>query len=304
MKYSLKNTYNIHRNFNSKHNSNKIHLTTLDSLILSIYERRLESSIQKLVGNIDEGFFGVNMSTAGHEYENKIISSLKEAKISGNILEGAGSKASSADADMNIFGKIFNVEVKLNSDAQMGGSSIRFDESKGFSLATTLDKNVEELLLTIIESKRSDIEKLITFIREQPNELSGPKKFPISCKKSTWEKAQKNNLLINARVPLNAEFISEHYSKKDINYIQIGGAGLFYMKSNPAKLPIPKLEGNIEIEIRTGRSGSKKLKNLEERVIAAGIRIQGRLKTKNKSPYTLDDPESIRQLLDNSKKTF
>jgi hypothetical protein len=301
MKLKLKKLYFDLEHFkNEAKHSNISKITNGEKQFIAILESALEKTINKSVptGGL---YLGDTMASTGYQYEQKVIDSLKEAKISGNINESVGSNAASADADIKLFGKIFNIEIKLNSNAQMGGSSIRFNEQVGFSLASSMDKQTEDLLLSAINLKKENIDNLLEFVKNHPNEQEKKKKFPFTCRKSTWEQAQKNNLLINVKVPLNADFIAEHYSKKNVNYIQIGGAGLFYMKSNPAKLPVPKLEGNIVVEIRTGRSGSKFVKSLNEKVVAAGIRVQGRLKTKNKSPYSLDDSESIRRLIEATK---
>jgi hypothetical protein len=63
-------------------------------------------------------------------------------------------------------------------------------------------------------------------------------------------------------------------------------------------LPIPQLDGEIDIELRPGRSGTKTRRD-GTFVVGAGIRVQGRLKFNGSSPYTLDDPESIKQMMDN-----
>ena len=71
---------------------------------------------------------------------------------------------------------------------------------------------------------------------------------------------------------------------------------MFYLSENPANLPIPKLEGQIDIEIRAGRSGSKK--NASGVAVVSGLlRAQGRLRFQGQSPYTLDDPESVRAMI-------
>jgi hypothetical protein len=113
-----------------------------------------------------------------------------------------------------------------------------------------------------------------------------------------WTTAKVAGLLkpINAKIRKDTEFIANHYKKKGIHYIQIGGAGLFYLSENPANLPIPKLEGSIDIELRAGRSGSK-VNADGVKVVGGGLRAQGRLKFNGVSPYTLDDPKSIESLL-------
>ena len=229
----------------------------------------------------------------GFLYEEKIINNLLQLGLSGVITEAAGASASAPDADMKVDGKIFNIEIKMNKNAQMGGTSIRWSDSK-IKLVKQVDGEIEDLLIDAINNKKNDIINLLSFISEKQKEDFNT--FPITCEKEIWELAAKKNLLVNAKIKYDSNFIKEHYAKKNIYYMQIGEAGLFYLKENPANLPIPELNGEIDIEIRTGRSGSKKLKD-GRKVVGGGIRVQGRLKTKNKSPYTLENIESIKRLI-------
>ena len=97
----------------------------------------------------------------------------------------------------------------------------------------------------------------------------------------------------------NANTIAKAYNRKGVYYIQIGGLGLFYLGKNPLKLPVPKYDGEVNIEFRLGPSGSKNRKLSDGtlvKVVGAGYRCQGRLKTTKKSKYSLDNPESIKEL--------
>ena len=89
--------------------------------------------------------------------------------------------------------------------------------------------------------------------------------------------------------------------EKKCYYIQIGGAGLFYLKSNPLNLPIPQLTIPMAIELRLGRAGSKPDKQLGVDVASGNIRAQGRLdsKSKIKSPYSLDKSGDFLKLFGN-----
>ena len=77
--------------------------------------------------------------------------------------------------------------------------------------------------------------------------------------------------------------------------MQIGGAGLFYLDQNPANLPVPKLDGQIEIELRAGRSGST-LNASGVRRVSGLLRAQARLKFKGKSPVSLDNQLGLSML--------
>ena len=238
----------------------------------------------------------MSFNQKGFDYEKQVIVCLKEAQINGNISESAGSSSVGVDADFKINGKIHNLEIKLNSNAQMGGTSVNVGGGHDcYNIHKPVDDAfLEKAILEAVKCNWGSIQLLLRFVRDTEGKDKG--QFPLRCLKSTWEAAAKNGLLVNDKIPFDTSFICKHYSKKNTNYIQIGGAGLFYMQENPANLPVPKLEGQIVIEMRTGRSGSKLLAT-GERVVGAGLRLQGRLKTDNKSPYTLDNVESINELL-------
>ena len=228
-------------------------------------------------------------NTGGFEFEQQVIDTLIAAGVCGTITEGAGASAADADADMMVNGVRHLIEVKKDAQAQMGGTSLKFDSDfevvgKGVKVETV------GAICAAMDGKREAIKSLLVFI--------GADSFPASCEKKVWDAARDEGLLVpvNTVVQQDAEFICEHYRKKGINYIQIGGAGLFHMGENPANLPIPKLEGAINLEVRAGRSGSRKGKDGIERV-SGGLRVQGRLQFDGKSNYTLESVESIKEMM-------
>ena len=94
---------------------------------------------------------------------------------------------------------------------------------------------------------------------------------------------------------------------KNVYYIQIGGAGLFYMGKNPLNLPVPEFNGEIQVEVRIGYAGdssgstSKAFTNkagskniIEAR--RAELRCIGRMLTRSKSPYSLDNMNDVKKL--------
>jgi hypothetical protein len=225
----------------------------------------------------------------GFAYENDVINSLVSAGIAGSILEGAGASATGADADFVVDGKTYLLEVKKDADAQMGGTSVRYNNGEFKIVSDNVDENTAALIISALTPKTPHIEKLLAAI--------GGEKFPTTCDKYTWTQAQQSGLLkpINAKIKKNTQFIIDHYKDKGIHYIQIGGAGLFYLDQNPANLPIPKLEGEIDIELRAGRSGSS-LNAAGQRRVSGLLRAQARLKFKGSSPISLDSEVSIAQI--------
>lgn len=288
--------------------SQNVSLSPSDMSVLDSLESGIENAINKSTENSETSTQDLKLSesagTGGFAYETQVLRSISMAKLSGVITKGAGASAAAADADMKIDDKIFNVEVKLNKDAQMGGSSIRFGKD-GIKLVKPMENDVEQMLINIISENASELNNLISFIAKQrPASINSKASgFPMSCTKDAWQKAQAKGLLINKKLKYSADFIAKHYAKKGIFYIQIGGAGLFYLSGNPANLPIPKLDGDINIEIRSARSGAKVLSSGIE-VVGGGIRIQARLKTKGKSPFTADDPKSLMEMMRQRQQTM
>ena len=228
----------------------------------------------------------------GFEYENKVISAIHEAGCGGEIIKGAGASSVGADADIIIGDDRHLVEVKKDSGAQMGGTSIRYIDG-AFEIASSgFEEDTFEMIAEVLESRREHIDRLLDFI--------GAEQFPASCTKDAWEAAKVAGLLkpVNAKIRKTTNFIVNHYRKKGIHYIQIGGAGLFYLDQNPANLPIPKLEGESDIELRAGRSGSKENAH-GVKMVGGLLRAQGRLKFTGKSDFTLDNPDSVKRLIAN-----
>jgi len=225
----------------------------------------------------------------GFAYEHEVINALRSAGMAGAILEGAGSSATAADADFIVGGKRYLLEVKKDATAQMGGTSVRYNDGEFEIVSDSVDKSTAALIISALAPKTQHIEKLLSAI--------GGEKFPTTCDKYTWTQAQQKGLLkpINAKIRKNTQFIIDHYKDKGIHYIQIGGAGLFYLDKNPANLPIPKLEGEIDIELRAGRSGSS-LNAAGQRRVSGLLRAQARLKFKGSSPISLDSEVGIAQI--------
>lgn len=55
--------------------------------------------------------------------------------------------------------------------------------------------------------------------------------------------------------------LHDYYAAKGTYYIQIGGYGLYYMRANPLRLPVPQFNPGLRIRIRTKRGGSVPLNN-------------------------------------------
>ena len=276
-------------------------LSSVDENMLTNLENQIEYDINS---SVDEGLEQISESSnvGGFAYETTVIQAIKQAGISGNITKGAGASRVGADANISINNKVYDIEVKLNRNAQMGGSSVRFGK-KGIELVKPMAKTTSDMIITAVSSKTKDLNQLIAYLTKQrPATINGRVDgLPLACTTEAWTKARTKGLLVNSIIKYTTDFIAKHYAEKGIYYIQLGGAGLFYMSSNPANLPIPKLKGEIDIEIRSARSGSKML-TTGHSVVGGGIRVQARLKTKGISPYSADDPKSLSAMIEAMKE--
>ena len=237
-------------------------------------------------------------SLGGSSYEQLVFDSIKAAGASGKMTHTAGFDANLPDADITVNGEVYNVEVKMDATAQMGGGSVAYRD--GQFQATGHDSEAMQPVAQELNDSptavdlASAIDKLAKFLsRGAGKKITG---FPMTgFLKTSWDKAVKAGLLvpINTKIESSIDFIASHYAKKGTHYIQIGGSGLFFLSDNPADLPVPKLTGSVLLEIRAARAGSG-----GHPTAGAGLRVQPRLKITGKSPYTLDDPESIKAMLD------
>jgi hypothetical protein len=241
----------------------------------------------------------------GLDYETKIYKAIINADVDGlnpGDKPSAGfSNQGAGDIEAKYKGKDFNIEVKMSADDQMGGGSFTYDfKKKKFAPAKPIDPSDEELLLSAIEPQRKAIDEYILAARkltpvEYHKNIDG---IPIKVSKKGRDELKDRGLLknINTKVVTDASFIAKHYNKKGVYYIQIGGAGLFYMGKNILNLPVPKLNGEIQIEIRLAYSGTKGKFPDGTETRTAGLRFQGRLIAKGKSPHSIDTVEGIKKL--------
>ena len=87
----------------------------------------------------------------------------------------------------------------------------------------------------------------------------------------------------DAFLPINTRALWDYYATKKTYYIQVGGYGLYYMKENPANLPVPQFNPKLRIRIRVKRGGSRPIDNYR---FTTALQVVTKPK---KSPYDLDN---------------
>lgn len=241
----------------------------------------------------------------GLDYELKIYKAIQQSGVDffkpGDKPAAGFSNQGAGDIEGTLNGKAFNIEVKLSADDQMGGGSFQYDyKTKKFTPAKPIDPGDLELLQAAAVSKTKALDAYIEAARkldpvQYHRNIDG---VPIKVSKKGRDELKARGFLkdINTKVITDASFIEKHYNKKGVYYIQIGGRGLFYMGRNIYKLPVPRLQGEIQIEVRLGFSGSKVQFPDGTEARTAGLRFIGRLRTKGTSPHTIDTVKGIQKL--------
>ena len=237
-------------------------------------------------------------SDTGCRYEGAVIKSLKLAGAAGYMKKAACSNSDRPDADIKVGGEVFYVEVKANSHAQMGGGSVGYSLTDRKFFPTGENRELSQMIVDILNdmndtSLHKGLKTLMTHLgRSSGKALT---QVPMSgFSAQAWDDAKDYGLLqaINRTFQSDMSVIANHYARKDTHYIQIGGAGFFRLgESNPANLPVPVLTGRVQLEVRIAKGGDT------GNVSKAGMRVQARLATAGTSPYSLDDPESVEEML-------
>ena len=285
---------------------------------LTKYLHQVKPRDESYVNHVDriQGLFITEtVGARGLAYEREVHKVVKSAKVSGLLAGGRPapgfSNQGAGDLEATYKGNPFYVEVKLSANEQMGGGSFRYDMATGIFTPVPDKKTGEvkfdpddlELMLKTAKTKASAINDYIKAARKtEPREftkhISGvPIKVSYAARDELKAKGLTNKIATN--IKMTARFIINHYNKKGVYYIQVGGAGLFYMGKNPFNLDVPALDGEIQVEMGLRFGGGKLFFNTEpERTPArsAGLRLQGRLKTKGKSKYSLDKVEDVEKL--------
>lgn len=238
----------------------------------------------------------------GCAYETQVIRAIRKAGAAGRIRRGACADSTLPDADIRVNGRIYPIEVKADSHAQMGGGSVRYSVARrrfscGSSCSDMSAAAVEMLEASEDSAALKDaLDGLVAFLapRTRSRELT---EFPLNgIRPRDWQAAVRRGLVAAVNRYMNADptAVEAHYAAKGTHYIQIGGAGLFRLgEADPAGFGVPRLAGRARLEFRAVSAGG-----LGKATTSVSLRVQARLAGVGRSSSTLDDPESVRALLD------
>ena len=257
------------------------------------------------------------ITNRGDAYEYEVYDTVKEAetilaglKVISDAPKGSDSTGE-GDITLSVGGKVVNIEVKLDRKAPMGETSLRISPySRTVDIANPdrVEPDAIPLYIKAGEAMFDEVERYIDFVRTvEPLDINSKANmsFPFgSITKNAWNEAQQVGLLndLNQKIQFeDIRIIERMYNSKNVYYIQVGGAGLFYLGRNPMNLPVPRFDGKMQVEFRAKPSGSRRRMygGQVTKVVGATYICTGRLKTDIRSRYSLDRINDVIELFGN-----
>ena len=215
---------------------------------------------------------------AGFIYETKIHKALKAEDLVPAGFTPAGSDANAPDAMFLYGGKDNKLEIKLDLKADYGQGSLSYDfKTKKWGLGGAKTASAQEMrdLLNAVG--------ILKFVKQKWGDKGAPNKGQIPSKSFTDDMVKSDYARFkDAFLPINTRALWDYYATKKTYYIQVVGYGLYYMKENPANLPVPQFNPKLRIRIRVKRGGSRPIDNYR---FTTALQVVTKPK---KSPYDLD----------------
>lgn len=239
----------------------------------------------------------------GAIYEQKVRVALEEAirgsKLSLSITGDSGAFNRHTN-DLSIITLQLPTDIEIKrARSQMGERSYTFSPDTNQFTSTGNDFGFEAVYNSVLKHRTKQLKELLAFFKQYPYH-SHLNSIPCRVTRQVWQRAIDADLIhaISGSVNVDQKFIHQHYQAKHVYYMQIENYGLYHLGKNPLSLPVPELIGDVNIEVRMKRSGSKYVRSIGERAVYGSLISVGRLNLKTclKSPYSLDDQNSIRKL--------
>ena len=261
---------------------------------------------------LDEG-----VGQAGVDYENRVAQAMTDANLDFlTLTKGGGaaySAADPADIEATFNGKPFLIECKSSTTDTMGSFLMIYRDGQFIPSSRAASKVEQEDLETAIAALQERKPAIDRYLDElatrEPVQLHQLAKGNIpfiadydvrlAMVQDGYQKA------IQQMVVASPSFINNLYNSKGVYYMQVGGAGLFYMGKDIYNLGVPKFEGEVKMEVRLKPAGDTQGSVSRAASAKVGMDIQarnvmlmcsGKITTKGTSPFSLDDAESIRTL--------
>jgi hypothetical protein len=175
-----------------------------------------------------------------------------------------------ADVSFTLNGVLFEVEVKLDKP-QYSGVGVNYN-SKTKKITFTKNFKFNEQIKSALESNQKNLDYYIKRANEIGNDLfddfveieSFNDALPLEVADALGtfkegdvkmgEDVQKN---VTTVFDGTIDIVRELYAAKNQEYIQILNRGLFNIGNNPLKLPIPDLDGEVNVSVRIVKTSIK-----------------------------------------------
>ena len=161
-----------------------------------------------------------------------------------------------------IHGAVFNAEVKFGI-ARAGKTTVNYTNYKTLEFIINKYSGGNKKLIddSVMRALKNGAKKLRKALKKQGVDLIDSKtKVPMAAHK---EIGSLKALVADSATTVNGDYIAKLYNDKKypVHYIEIAGAGLYYLGSDPLgiarELGIPKLEGNFPLKTRILPAGYK-----------------------------------------------
>ena len=199
----------------------------------------------------------------GFIYETAIHTKLKNKGLVPLGFQPAKTNPNLPDGKFIYNGVTYNLEVKLNFEQTDFGQGTLDYTDGGWVLGGVTEFKAGGLPRAGFAAAEKMRQLLRAVGTEQfANQEWGYKKAPNKVTQpndSTFTDAMKQEDLKNFSSKykqIDKTNIWDYYNSKNTFYIQVGGFGLYHMGNNPANLPIPPLNVNARLRIRTKTGNS------------------------------------------------
>jgi len=191
----------------------------------------------------------------GFIYEEKIHNKLKAEGLVPKGFTPARSNPNLPDSQF-IFNNIpNNLEVKLNLSTDYGQGTLNY--VNGVWSLGGAETPQAEVLRDLMRGVGIE-----AFANSEWGPKGEPFKISTPTEQFTSEMVTSDYARFSDRYKvISSSALHNYYAAKGTYYIQVGGYGLYYMASNPLRLPVPQFNPGLRIRIRTKRSGSIPINN-------------------------------------------
>ena len=228
------------------------------------------------------------MSNKGAEYEVMVVNLLKQYNLTNPSYKPAKDDRNKADALLRIRGIDYALELKMSPQVYFGQGAISYDMTQGKFVFSKQENTNAALALRSLGLPG------LAKINSGWGSLGCPRSEALSAKALTEDdvKLDKKTFLESLTIgSIDSSAVLKYYSAKGVEYIQIGGCGLFCIGSDPAGLGVPTLSGAFQTSGRMKYEKKKVTGNIYSRFV---LGIKGARVIKSK--FDLEDKDYLEVL--------